>query len=140
MGLLLSTPLTVCLVVLGRHFPRLEFLSVLLGDEPVLSDDARFYQRLLAMDQEEAENLAEKYLKEHSLAETFDNMIAPALALSEYDKHRGAMPENKQAFILESTKEITRNLAEIAEELLLKQSQGSSPVRRGKGPLPAGQR
>ena len=115
-GLLLSTPLTVCLVVLGRYFPQLEFLSVLLGDEPVLSDDARFYQRLLAMDLEEAENLAEQYLKEHSLPETLDEMIVPALALSEYDRHRGSLPENKQTFIIESTREIIRNLGEMVEE------------------------
>src|SRR3954470_19388180 len=115
-GLLLSTPLTVCLVVLARYFPQLEFLSVLLGDEPVLSEDARFYQRLLAMDLEEAENLAEKYLKEHSLPETFDDMIVPALALSEFDRHRGFLPENKQTFITESTREIIKNLGETVEE------------------------
>jgi GAF domain-containing protein len=115
-GLLLSTPLTVCLVVLGRYFPQLEFLNVLLGDEPVLSEDARFYQRLLAMDQEEAETLAEKYLTEHSLAETFDNVIVPALALAETNRHGGSLPENRQTFIIESTTEIVKNLVETAEE------------------------
>ena len=66
-GLLLSTPLTVCLVVVGRYVPHLEFLSVLLGDEPVLTPEARYYQRLLAMDGDEATNLAEQFINEHSV-------------------------------------------------------------------------
>ena len=62
-GLVLSTPLTVCLVVIGRHVPRLRFLNVLLGDEPVLTPDTRYYQRLLAMDHEEAKRVLENFLE-----------------------------------------------------------------------------
>jgi predicted PurR-regulated permease PerM len=115
-GLLLSTPLTVCMVVIGRYFPHLEFLSVILGDEPVLREDARFYQRLLAKDQEEAENLAEDYTKEHSLADTFDNVIVPALGLAEQDKQHGAIPEDEQTFIIEATSEIIHDLMETLQE------------------------
>ncbi len=68
-GLVLSTPLTVCLVVLGRYVPQLEFLHILLGDEPVLPPEAAYYQRLLAMDEEEAREIAETYLKEKTLPE-----------------------------------------------------------------------
>ena len=67
-GLLLATPLTVCLVVLGRHIEALEFIEVLLGDEPALEPEERFYQRLLAGDATEAADQAEKQLKEQSLS------------------------------------------------------------------------
>jgi hypothetical protein len=67
-GLILSTPLSVCLVVLGRYVPRLSFLSVLLGDEPVLSSQEQYYQRLLAADSVEARQILDQYLKEKSLA------------------------------------------------------------------------
>ena len=63
-GLVVSTPLTVCLVVLGRNVPHLEFLYVLLGDEPVLSPEVRLYQRLLAMDEDEAAEVVETCSKE----------------------------------------------------------------------------
>jgi len=66
-GLILSTPLTVCLIVLGRHVPQLNFLEVLLGDEPVLLPEQCFYQRLLAMDEVEARAIAEAHLKNNSL-------------------------------------------------------------------------
>jgi hypothetical protein len=78
-GLVLSTPLTVCLTVLGRHVPQLEFLYVLLGDEPVLSPDAHYYQRLLAMDEDEPIEIVETYLKEKSLEELYDSVLIPAL-------------------------------------------------------------
>ena len=65
-GLLLATPLTVCLVVLGRHVPQLQFLEVLLGSEPVLPPEVKFYQRLLAGDPEEAARVVEEYREEHT--------------------------------------------------------------------------
>ena len=67
-GLLLATPLTVCLVVLGRHLPQLGFLEVLLGSAPVLAPDVKFYQRLLAGDLEEVSRVTEEYLQEHTVA------------------------------------------------------------------------
>ena len=78
-GLLLSTPLTVCLVVLGRHVPQLGFFDVLLGDEPALAPEVKFYQRLLARDPEEAAELAEEYLEEEPLEKLYDAVIVPAL-------------------------------------------------------------
>src|SRR6185436_1783068 len=68
-GLILSTPLTVCVVVLGRHVPQLSFLHVLLGDEPVLAAEAQIYQRLLAMDQVEAHAVVGEFLKGRPLVE-----------------------------------------------------------------------
>ena len=71
-GLILSTPLTVCVVVLGRYVPQFSFLHVILGDEAVLNAEARIYQRLLAMDDQEARSVAELYLTENSLAQLYD--------------------------------------------------------------------
>ena len=90
-GLLLSTPLTVCLVVLGRHVPQLAFLDVLLGDEPVLPPELRFYQRLLARDPDEATELAEEYLEDEPLEKLYDSVIIPALGLAEQDRLRGSL-------------------------------------------------
>jgi predicted PurR-regulated permease PerM len=87
-GLLLSTPLTVCLVVLGRHVPRLGFFHVLLGEEPALAPELKFYQRLLARDTDEATELAEEYLEDESLDKLYDAVIMPTLGLAEQDRLR----------------------------------------------------
>jgi hypothetical protein len=90
-GLLLSTPLTVCLVVLGRHVPQLGFFDVLLGDEPALAPEVKFYQRLLAHDPEEAAEIADEYLEEEDLEKLYDSVIMPALGFAEQDRLRGAL-------------------------------------------------
>lgn len=98
-GLLLATPLTVCLVVAGKYVPQLEFLNVLLGDEPVWDTSNRFYQRLLAMDEEEAAELVEEHLEAHSLVEVYDTIVLPALHLAERDRHRGVLDAEREKFI-----------------------------------------
>ena len=90
-GLLLSTPLTVCLAVMGKYVPVLGFLEVLLSDEPVLDPPVRFYQRLLANDQEEAQELAETLLEDTSLVAVYDRVLIPGLHLAEMDRHRGRL-------------------------------------------------
>jgi len=85
-GLVLATPITVCLVVLGRHIPQLAFLHVLLGDEPVLTNDARVYNRLLSGATDEAVDIAEDYVDEKSLPELFDDVLLPALESAETDR------------------------------------------------------
>lgn len=115
-GLLLSTPLTVCLVVLGRHVPQFEFLDVLLGNEPVLEPHARMYQRLLAGDPEEATDNAEEFLEEMDLAEFYDDIGLPALLLGENDRRRGVMPDEQRHEFAEAAMTLVENLAEIAEE------------------------
>lgn len=117
-GLLLATPLTVCLVVLGRYVPSLEFLSVLLSDEPVLSPEKRLYQRMLAMDLEEATEIAEEFLKGRSLEELFDKVIVPALSLAEQARHQGRLDDTRQEFILQNTRLIVEDFAERSEELI----------------------
>ena len=76
----MSTPLTVCLVVLGRHVPQLAFLDILFGDEPALSSAETLYQRLLGGDPDEATERAEEYLRENSLVDYYDEIGIPALA------------------------------------------------------------
>jgi hypothetical protein len=88
-GLVLATPLTVCLAVIGRHVPSLAFLHALLGDQPVLSPAAAFYQRLLAGDRDEAGRLFDTFAKDKSLVEVYDELVLPAMRLAEADRHRG---------------------------------------------------
>lgn len=113
-GLLLSTPLTVCMLVLGKYVPGLRFLSVLLGSEPVLAPEARFYQRMLAMDEDELWDISEKYIAERSLPELYDNVVLPALAFAEQDRHKGTLAEVRQAFIVQNTRGLIEGLAERA--------------------------
>ena len=111
-GLLLSTPLTVCLVVIGKYVPQLHFLDILLGDEPVLPPNVRVYQRLIARDEEEALELAEAEHKNHSLLEVYDQLLLPALALAELDHHQGALDEEQIGSVRQSMREIVEELGE----------------------------
>jgi predicted PurR-regulated permease PerM len=114
-GLILSTPLTVCLVVLGRYVPQLSFLDVVLGDEPVLTPGQRFYQRLLATDQEEAREIAVGHLKDNSLESVYDSILIPALRLAEQDYHVNGLDEDIRRFVFRSTKEIVEELGDQVE-------------------------
>lgn len=100
-GLFLATPLTVCLVVMGKYIPQLQFLGVMLSDEPVLTPRERFYQRLLADDVDEAGDLLEEGLEKGSLAELADRVVLPALRLAEQDHDRGAIDEKRRNQIIE---------------------------------------
>ena len=126
-GLLLSIPLTVCLVVVGRHVPALNFLNIMLGDEPVLSPEAHYYQRLLATDQAEAKQVLEEYLKTKPLEDLYDSVIIPALALAEQDRHHDDLDAVTEKFILQSAKEHIEELAEKSREADL-QADAEAPV------------
>jgi len=91
LGLLLATPLTVCVAVMGRYIPELGFLNTLLGVEPVLSPPARLYQRLVAFDQEEATELVETGMKEEGAEQFYAEVLIPALRLIERDRHADAI-------------------------------------------------
>lgn len=98
-GLLLAIPLTVCLVVAGRHLPQFEFFKILLGKEPALSGTERFYQRLLAGDHADVMALA-KTQAGQDLMRLYDNVVIPALRLAERDRHDGRLePELEQSII-----------------------------------------
>jgi len=115
-GLVLSTPLTLCLVVLGRHIPNMGFLNVLLGDEPVLSPEVHYYQRLLAADHDEARQVLDGHLKEKSLEELYDGVLIPALSLAEQDRHRNDLDDETATFIYQSTREFLEDLSEKNSE------------------------
>jgi hypothetical protein len=112
-GLLLSTPLTVCLAVLGKHMPQLEFLAVLLGDEPALEPKISFYQRLLAGDEDEANDIVEQNLQRLSPAEIFDEVLVPALIRTAADRSREHISEVEQNFVLQEIRKIVQRLGEI---------------------------
>ena len=111
-GLILSTPLTVCLLLVGRYVPQLTFLEILLGDAPVLGPEVLFYQRLLAMDQDEARNIAEEELREKSLESLYETVLIPALRLAEEDRHTDAVGERSSEFISQSTRELIDDLGD----------------------------
>lgn len=110
LGLLMATPLTVCLVVLGKHLPGLEFLSTLMADRPALAPDVAFYQRLVARDQSEASELLEEYLKGETPAAIFDDLLLPALNYAERDRLEGRLSPEDEAMIVGSIRELTNDV------------------------------
>jgi predicted PurR-regulated permease PerM len=117
-GLVLSTPLTVCLVVLGRHVERLAFLDVIFGDEPPLSPVENFYQRMLAGDAAEVSDQAERFLKTHSLIDYYDEVALPALLMAQVDLRRGVLDEPRQKRIKETIEEVIEDLSDHLDEPL----------------------
>jgi len=115
-GLLLAVPLTVCIAVMGRYIPELGYLNVLLGVEPVLAPEARFYQRLVARDRDEAIALADEYAAEHGQAALFDTLLIPALALIETDRHKGALEPETERFAFDTMRHILDELGEDGTE------------------------
>jgi len=111
-GLVLATPLTICLIVLGRHVERLEFLDVMLGDRPALSPPEIFYQRMLAGDPTEASEKAEEFLKERSLSSYYDEVALKGLQLAQADAERGALDSERLIRIRDSVSEFADNLSE----------------------------
>jgi hypothetical protein len=109
---LLSTPLTVCLGVLGRHVPQLQFLDVVLGNEPVLTPEETLYQRLLANDPEEASEQAEEFAMERPLAEFFDEVAIPALARAQADSDRDALAPGRRTTVREGVRTMLENLSD----------------------------
>ena len=113
-GLLLATPLTVCLIVLGKHLPALGFIVVLMGDQPVIEAKARYYQRLLARDQDEAADIVEVYVDAEGRESVYDAVLLPALYYAKQDRDRGRLTEGDTQFVLQATREILDDLAHDA--------------------------
>jgi predicted PurR-regulated permease PerM len=111
-GLILSTPLTVCIVVMGRYVPHLSFLHTLLGTDAELSTEALFYERLLAMDQHEAHAVANRFLENKTLVELYDSVLIPALALVEQDRHQGTLDDVRCNFFFLSIGELVAELTD----------------------------
>jgi predicted PurR-regulated permease PerM len=116
-GLVLSTPLTACLAVLGKYVPQLEFFDVLLGDEPVLTEYIRYYQRLLARDEDEASRLVDEYHQQHCGSEVFDDIFLPALLLTKLNRDRGRLTEDDRRFIYQVTHDLVDDMPDLSEEV-----------------------
>ena len=115
-GLLLSTPLTMCLVVMGRHVEQLQFLDVMLGDRPPLSIEESFYLRMLADNPDEAADEAEAFLKENSVAEYYDSVALKALILAQSDVSRGQLDHEHEVRIKNNISGLVQNLSDRKDE------------------------
>ncbi len=122
LGLVLATPLTVCLTVGGRYVPQLAFLHTMLSDQEMLPPHSRFYQRLLALDADEAMQVVEDYLASSTLVDLYDQVLLPALSLAERDRHQGELDEEKEQFVQLTMREIVEELGERVQ----KRERGSS--------------
>jgi predicted PurR-regulated permease PerM len=111
-GLILSAPLTVCLVVLGKHVPHLEFFDVLLGDAPALPARLTFYQRLLARDQDEAATVIESYARTEPVETVYDEFLIPALVSTKRYRDHQDLSEADESFILAAVGETAEQLAD----------------------------
>jgi predicted PurR-regulated permease PerM len=109
-GLIVATPLTVCLVVLGKYIPDLEFVAVLMGDGPALEPYLAFYQRLLAEDVDDAAGIVEEYLETHSVPEAYDDILVPALKCVKRDRARDDLSDDEEHFVLVSMRQIIEDL------------------------------
>jgi predicted PurR-regulated permease PerM len=114
MGLLLATPLTVCLVVLGKHVPGLDFVATLISDEPVLTPEAQLYQRLLAREDHDARLIVEERLRECPKEQLFDQLFRPALAYVERDRRRGRLTRDEAKAIAAMAQQIAEDLGAAA--------------------------
>jgi len=110
-GLILATPLTICLVVLGRHVDRLAFLDVMFGDEPTLTRAELVYQRMLAKDPVEASEQAQSFLKDNSLLVYYDEVLLGGLRLAQADAKRGLLDQERTLRIRDAVAEIVDDLA-----------------------------
>ncbi|WP_460448448.1 AI-2E family transporter [Alsobacter sp. SYSU BS001988] len=113
-GLVMATPLTVCLVVLGRHIEQFAVFDVMFGDQPVLSAPEMFYQRMLAADPTEAVEQAEICLEESSMADYLDTVALPGIRLGAQDATRGALEPERMAVVRDSVAELVEDLEELS--------------------------
>src|SRR5262249_48885666 len=132
-GLVLSAPMTVCLVALGRYVPSLRFVEVLLGDNPGLPAWARFYQRLLARDKEEARELLGQALRTALPEQALDDLLLPALHQEQRDRQRGDVSEADEARVLELTRDL---LADVRDKVLEARAAANAPLAGGSGASP----
>jgi len=109
-GLVLATPLTVCVVVLGKYVPGMDFIGVLMSDQPAMESNISYYQRLLAMDQAEAAEIVEEHLMTHPQEQLFDGVLIPALNYARRDRELGRLTEDGEQFVFRATREILEDL------------------------------
>ena len=138
-GLVLATPLTVCLVVLGRHVERLKFFDILFGDRPALSPPEIFYQRMLANDPGEAVEKAEEYLKERTLSEYYEEVALKGLKLAHDDAKRDRLPAPRLAEIRDSVVELIEDLADEDDDARdgdTRDAEAEAAIHASAAPMP----
>ena len=109
-GLVLATPLTVCVVVFAKYVPRMDFIGVLMSDQPAMESNISYYQRLLAMDQAEAAEIVEEHLTSHPPEQIYDGVLIPALNYARRDRELGRLTEDGEQFVFRATREILEDL------------------------------
>jgi predicted PurR-regulated permease PerM len=109
-GLLLATPLTVCLVVFAKHVPGMEFIGILMTDAPPIAPAVAYYQRLLARDRPEAARIVAEYAQEHPLEAVYDDLVLPALSHARRDRRHGQLEESDERDIWQATREIVEGM------------------------------
>ena len=129
-GLVLSVPLTVCLVVMGSHVPNFEFLTVMLGDQRPIPPSAQLFQRLLARDEHEAGEVLESYLEDHSLAEVYDDVVIPALSMAEQNRHQQDLTDDAVRFIYQSLRELIQDMGDREPESGTEELKLQAPATR----------
>lgn len=125
-GLLLATPLTVCVVVIGRHLPGLDFLSALMADTPALTSDVGFYQRVLARDQSEAAELLQQWVAREPPGTVYDALLLPSLNYARRDRLTERLRPDEEAAVVQTIRELLADL-------------GPQDVATGPSPLEAGE-
>ena len=112
LGLLMASPLTVCLVVLGKHVPGLAFVGLLMDDTPSLAPEYGFYQRLVARDQSEAAELIDSHIKNEPPASVYDALLLPALSYAERDRLEHRLSSEEEAAVIDAVRELIVDAAE----------------------------
>jgi len=112
LGLLMATPLTVCVVVLGRHVPGLSSLGTLMADTPALAPEFSYYQRLLAHDPGEAVDIIERHIKNESWGSVYDALLLPALNYAERDRLERRLSEEEETAVIDATRELLSDAAD----------------------------
>ncbi len=112
LGLLMAAPLTVCLVVLGKHVPGLAFVGALMGDTPALASEHGYYQRLLARDQSEAADLIDRHIKTQPPESVYDALMLPALSYAERDRLELRLSSVEEAAVIDATRELISDAAD----------------------------
>ncbi|HZT82092.1 MAG TPA: AI-2E family transporter, partial [Gemmataceae bacterium] len=131
-GLILAPPLTVILVVLGKYVPQLEFFDVLMGDEEALGPETRYYQRLLARDQDEAAELVEEYLQTNPWEKVYDQLFLPVLRMARRDREQDDLSAEDQEYVQDVTREIMDDLVAAQRQISQIAAEPVGPAARAE--------
>jgi predicted PurR-regulated permease PerM len=128
LGLLMATPLTVCVVVLGRHVPGLSLMGTLMADTPALAPEFSYYQRLLARDPSEAADIIERHIKNESWGSVYDALLLPALNYAERDRLERRLSDDEEGAVIDATRELLSDAADSMRRLQPSAPPAGAPV------------